>query len=111
MAKLAAGNPFLKEPGIDPAKLPLRLVNGICTPVYPHDYLKVNTIYEVAHAARLRTAALSGQLDSPRQPHEPAEDWSGSHRGYEPAQTTVGQRNDRLAPPLRRGPRTPTLGP
>lgn len=42
--------------GINPAKLPLQLVDGTCTPVYPHDYLKVNTIYEVAHAAGLRTA-------------------------------------------------------
>jgi len=41
---------------IDPQKLPLQLVDGVCTPVYPHDYLKVNTIYEVAHAAGLRTA-------------------------------------------------------
>ena len=40
---------------IDPAKLPRDPDNG-CTPVYPHQYLKVNTIYEVAHAAGLRTA-------------------------------------------------------
>jgi hypothetical protein len=41
---------------INPAALPHALVNGVCTPVYPHQYLKVNTIYEVAHAAGLRTA-------------------------------------------------------
>jgi hypothetical protein len=40
---------------INPAKLPRDPSNG-CTPVYPHQYLKVNTIYEVAHAAGLRTA-------------------------------------------------------
>src|SRR4051794_9812784 len=40
---------------INPAKLPRDPDNG-CTPVYPHQYLKVNTIYEVAHAAGLRTA-------------------------------------------------------
>jgi predicted AlkP superfamily pyrophosphatase or phosphodiesterase len=40
---------------IDPAKLPRDPDHG-CTPVYPHQYLKVNTIYEVAHAAGLRTA-------------------------------------------------------
>jgi len=40
---------------IDPNKLPRDPDNG-CTPVYPHQYLKVNTIYEVAHAAGLRTA-------------------------------------------------------
>jgi hypothetical protein len=40
---------------IDPNKLPRDPAHG-CTPVYPHQYLKVNTIYEVAHAAGLRTA-------------------------------------------------------
>jgi hypothetical protein len=40
---------------IDPAKLPRDPSSG-CTPVYPHQFLKVNTIYEVAHAAGLRTA-------------------------------------------------------
>jgi hypothetical protein len=40
---------------INPAKLPRDPDNG-CMPVYPHQYLKVNTIYEVAHAAGLRTA-------------------------------------------------------
>src|SRR5580765_295980 len=40
---------------INPAKLPRDPDNG-CAPVYPHSYLKVNTIYEVAHAAGLRTA-------------------------------------------------------
>ena len=41
--------------GIDPAKLPLDPKKG-CAPVYPHDYLRVNTIFEVAHAAGMRTA-------------------------------------------------------
>ncbi|MGH9355380.1 MAG: alkaline phosphatase family protein, partial [Terriglobia bacterium] len=41
--------------GVDPAKLPLDPSKG-CTPVYPYDYLRVNTIFEVAHAAGLRTA-------------------------------------------------------
>ncbi len=40
---------------INPAKLPRDPDNG-CTVVYPHAYLKVNTIYEVAHAAGLLTA-------------------------------------------------------
>jgi hypothetical protein len=40
---------------IDPTKLPRDPDNG-CSPVYPHQYLKANTIYEVAHAAGLRTA-------------------------------------------------------
>src|SRR3954451_16647866 len=40
---------------INPAKLPRDPDHG-CSPVYPHQFLKVNTIYEVAHAAGLRTA-------------------------------------------------------
>ena len=40
---------------IDPNKLPRDPDHG-CTPVFPHQFLKVNTIYEVAHAAGLRTA-------------------------------------------------------
>jgi hypothetical protein len=40
---------------INPAKLPRDPDNG-CAPVYPHQYLKVNTIYEVARAAGMRTA-------------------------------------------------------
>jgi Type I phosphodiesterase / nucleotide pyrophosphatase len=41
--------------GIDPAKLPLDPSKG-CVPVYPHSFLRVNTIFEVARAAGLRTA-------------------------------------------------------
>ncbi len=41
--------------GIDPAKLPLDPATG-CTPVYPHSYLRVNTIFEVIKAAGMRTA-------------------------------------------------------
>lgn len=32
---------------INPANLPLSLVNGQCTPVYPHQFINVNTIFEV----------------------------------------------------------------
>ena len=38
---------------IDPAKLP---VGPDCKPVYPHSFLRVNTIFEVAKAHGLRTA-------------------------------------------------------
>lgn len=41
--------------GINPAALPLDPAKG-CTPVYPHSFLQVNTIFEVARAAGLRTA-------------------------------------------------------
>jgi hypothetical protein len=41
--------------GLDPAKLPLNPANG-CQPVYPHELLRVNTIFEVIRAAGLHTA-------------------------------------------------------
>ncbi|HVH08170.1 MAG TPA: alkaline phosphatase family protein [Gemmatimonadales bacterium] len=41
--------------GIDPTTLPLDPSRG-CTPVYPHQYLRVNTVFEVLHAAGRRTA-------------------------------------------------------
>src|SRR5262249_19366133 len=41
--------------GINPANLPLDPSKG-CTPVYPHSFLRVNTIFEVAQQAGLYTA-------------------------------------------------------
>jgi hypothetical protein len=54
------GNP---DTLIDPKQLPVD--PSTCQPVYPHSYLKVNTIFEVARAAGLRTA------------------WSDKHPAYE----------------------------
>jgi hypothetical protein len=48
---------------VDMSQLPVD--PGTCRPVYPHTYLKVNTIFEVARAAGLRTA------------------WSDKHVAYE----------------------------
>ena len=48
---------------LNPATLPVD--PKTCTPVYPHQYLKVNTIFEVAKAAGLTTA------------------WSDKHPAYE----------------------------
>ena len=48
---------------IDPARLPVDPTT--CTPVYPHDYLKVNTIFQVVRQAGLRTA------------------WSDKHTAYD----------------------------
>jgi hypothetical protein len=48
---------------LDPAQLPVDPTT--CTPVYPHQYIKVNTIFEVAREAGLRTA------------------WSDKHAAYE----------------------------
>jgi predicted AlkP superfamily pyrophosphatase or phosphodiesterase len=41
---------------IDAAKLPLALAKGRCAPVYPHDFVKVNTIFEVIRGHGGRTA-------------------------------------------------------
>jgi hypothetical protein len=48
---------------LDPSQLPVD--PSTCTPIYPHRYLKVNTIFEVARNAGLRTA------------------WSDKHAAYE----------------------------
>jgi hypothetical protein len=48
---------------LEPGSLPVD--PSTCTPVYPHQYLKVNTIFEVAHEHGLRTA------------------WSDKHPAYE----------------------------
>ncbi|PYX04476.1 MAG: alkaline phosphatase family protein, partial [Acidobacteria bacterium] len=41
---------------IDPTKLPRRLVNGKCVPLYPHSALRTNTIFEAVKAAGGHTA-------------------------------------------------------
>ena len=66
--------------GIDPAKLPLNPAKG-CTPEYPHDYLRVNTIFEVVHAAGMRTA------------------WIDKHPGYEMVSGPSGRGLDDLFTP------------
>ncbi len=50
---------------INPANLNLAMVNGACTPLYPHNYLHVNTIFEVIKNAGMLTA------------------WSDKHPAYE----------------------------
>ncbi|HMC80901.1 MAG TPA: alkaline phosphatase family protein, partial [Acidimicrobiia bacterium] len=52
----AAGHIPFSGGAIDPSRLPLRKVDDRCDPVQPRDFLKVNTIFGVAHAAGLRTA-------------------------------------------------------
>jgi hypothetical protein len=54
------GNP---QTVIDPTQLPVD--PKTCKPVYPHQYIKVNTVFEVVRAAGLRTA------------------WSDKHAAYE----------------------------
>jgi arylsulfatase A-like enzyme len=42
--------------GVDPTKVPLQLVKGVCTPVLPHNMIRVNTVFEVVKAAKMSTA-------------------------------------------------------
>ncbi|OQO14036.1 hypothetical protein B0A48_00912 [Cryoendolithus antarcticus] len=42
--------------GIDPANLPQAFVDGKCQEIYPHQRLRVNTIFEVVHSNGLQTA-------------------------------------------------------
>jgi hypothetical protein len=41
---------------IDPTRLPRRLLNGQCVPVFPHQALRTNTIFEVVRSKGGRTA-------------------------------------------------------
>lgn len=66
--------------GIDPNALPLDPRRG-CTPVYPHQFLHVNTIFEVIKAAGLRTA------------------WSDKHLSYELVNGPSGHGVDDLFTP------------
>jgi Type I phosphodiesterase / nucleotide pyrophosphatase len=66
--------------GIDEAKLPRDPANG-CKPVYPHQFLRVNTMFEVAKAAGLRTA------------------WSDKHPAYELVNGPSGKGVDDLFVP------------
>lgn len=58
-------DPLVVRSRLDPTKLPYRKTPSGCSPVYPHNYLRVNTIFEVAHAAGRHTA------------------WSDKHLAYE----------------------------
>lgn len=42
--------------GINPENLPRTLVNGVCTPIFPHSRLRVNTVFEVVHSKGKATA-------------------------------------------------------
>jgi predicted AlkP superfamily pyrophosphatase or phosphodiesterase len=66
---------------IDPAQLPLRLKDGRCEPVYPHQFIKVNTIMEVIHETGRRTA------------------WSDKHPAYEILNGPSGKGLDELYAP------------
>lgn len=65
---------------IDPAKLPRNPARG-CAPVYPHDYLRVNTVFEVIKQAGGHTA------------------WSDKHLSYDFVQGPSGHGVDDLYTP------------
>ena len=51
----AAGTGNFDATSINPANCQVSITNGVPSPVFPHNYLKVNTIFEVAQAAGMRT--------------------------------------------------------
>jgi hypothetical protein len=64
---------------LNPAALPVD--PQTCQPIYPHEYLRVNTIFEVAHEHGLRTA------------------WSDKHPAYESLEGPAGNSIDDLFTP------------
>jgi hypothetical protein len=50
--------------GIDPNKVPRQLVNGVCTPVLPHNMMRINTVFEVIRSAGLGRTAYSEKRPS-----------------------------------------------
>ena len=66
---------------IDATQLPLHLVGGVCTAYYPHEALKVNTLFEVLKARHARTA------------------WADKHPAYEILGGPSGQGVDDLFTP------------
>ncbi len=42
--------------GVDPTKMPRQIVNGVCTPVLPHNMMRLNTVFEVIRSTLGPTA-------------------------------------------------------
>lgn len=66
---------------LDPDHMQRKLVNDQCVPVYPHEYVRTNTIFEVIKAAGMRTA------------------WSDKHPAYEDLAGPSGKGLDELYAP------------
>jgi hypothetical protein len=68
--------------GLDESLMPRqKKADGSCAPVYPHEYVRVNNVFEVAHAAGLRTA------------------WSDKHLSYDVVRGPSGKGVDDLYTP------------
>jgi hypothetical protein len=61
----AGGTPGSPMTQIDPKKLPLAMIDGKCTPVYPHSFPRVNNVFEIVKKHGGHTA------------------WSDKHPAYE----------------------------
>ena len=66
---------------LDPDHMQRKLVNGQCVPVFPHDYVRTNTIFEVIKAAGKHTV------------------WSDKHPAYEDLAGPSGTGLDELYAP------------
>jgi len=66
---------------LDPDHMQRRLVGGKCLPVYPHQYVRTNTIFEVIKTAGMRTV------------------WSDKHPAYEDLAGPSGKGLDELFAP------------
>ena len=75
---------------IDPSRLPWGMKDGTCQLIYPHDFVKVNTIFEVVKAAGLRTA------------------WADKHAAYDLVNGPSGNGVDDLYTPEVTNPQTLT---
>jgi hypothetical protein len=67
--------------GLDPNKFPLSNAGGVCTPFAPHQYVRVNNVFEVIHATGSRTA------------------WSDKHLAYDLVRGPSGTGVDDLYTP------------
>ena len=66
---------------LDPDNMQRKLVNGKCVPVYPHEYVRDNTIFEIIKAAGRRTV------------------WSDKHPAYEDLSGPSGKGLDEIFAP------------
>jgi hypothetical protein len=66
---------------LDPMNMQRHIVGGKCVPVYPHEYVRTNTIFEIIKAAGMYTA------------------WSDKHPAYEDLSGPSGKGLDELYAP------------